>query len=140
MVSDEDIKVLRRFMEARQERDETEQAAKKAKETYQEMEQELFERLADGPVDRINNVELGPPWGKVSFGARETPYGRIIDEEVALAYFEQRAMVDEVTAPKFTMRRVNEIVRDALEQGQQPPPGLDFYFRRGVTVTRQKGQ
>ncbi len=102
------------------------------------MEQDLYEKLADGPVSRLPNVDLGPPWGKVSFGARETYYGRVIDDEAALAYFEQRAMIEEVSQPKFTMKRINEIVRDSIEQGQSPPPGLDFYARRGVTVTRPK--
>jgi hypothetical protein len=138
MVSEEDIKFLRRFMEAREEKDATEVAAKNAKEAYQDMEADLYERLADGPVSRLNNVDLGPPWGKVSFGARETFYGRVIDDEAALEYFEQRAMVEEVSHPKFTMKRINEIVRDAIEQNQSPPPGLDFYARRGVTVTRKK--
>jgi hypothetical protein len=138
MLSEDDIKFLRRFMEAREEKDATELAAKRAKERYQEMEADLYERLADGPVSRLNNVDLGAPWGKVSFGARETFYGRVIDEDAALAHFEQRAMLDEVSHPKFTMKRINELVRDSIEQGQSPPPGLDFYARRGVTVTRQK--
>lgn len=134
----ETIKFLRRFVEAREERDATELAAKRAKEAYQEMEQDLYEMLAEGPMSRINNVDLGPPYGKVSFGARETYFGRIIDDEAALEYFEQRAMLEEVSHPKFTMKRINEIVRDAVEQGIPMPPGLDFYARRGVTVTRQK--
>jgi hypothetical protein len=138
VLSDADIKLLRRFMEAREEKDATELAAKKAKETYQEMEADLYEKLSEGPMSRLNNVDLGPPWGKVSFGARETFYGRVIDEEAALEYFEKRAMIEEVSHPKFTMKRINEIVRDSLEQNQSPPPGLDFYARRGVTVTRQK--
>lgn len=137
-IPEETIQFLRRFMEARERKDATELAAKKAKEEYVEMEQDLYEALASGPATRLNNVDLGEPWGKVSFGARETYYGRIIDEEAALEYFEQRAMLEEVSHPKFTMKRINEIVRDAIEQGQPSPPGTDFYARRGVTVTRPK--
>lgn len=127
-------------MELREERDRLDKEAKAAKEAYQEAELDLYERLADGPVSRLNNVDLGPPWGKVSFGARETYYGRIIKgmEDVALAHYKQRAMVEQVTEPKFVMARINEEVRDCIEQGKQPPPGIDFYARRGVTITRQK--
>lgn len=137
-IPEETIKFLRRFMEARERKDAAELAAKNAKKEYEELEQDLYEALADGPAPRLNNVDLGPPFGKVSFGARETFYGRVIDEEAALEYFEQRAMLEEVSYPKFTMKRINEIVRDAMEQNQSPPPGLDFYARRGVTVTRRK--
>ena len=141
MLTNEDIAQLRRLMELREERDRLATEADKAKKDYQEAEMDLYERLSEGPVSRLNNVDLGPPWGKVSFGARETYYGRIIKgmEDVALAHYQQRAMVEQVTEPKFVMARINEEVRDCIEQGKQPPPGIDFYARRGVTITRQKG-
>lgn len=140
MLTTEDIAQLRRLMELREERDRLATEADKAKKDYQEAEMDLYERLSSGPVSRLNNVDLGPPWGKVSFGARETYYGRIIKgmEREALAYYRQRAMADQVTEPKFVMARINEEVRDCIEQGKQPPPGIDFYARRGVTITRQK--
>lgn len=140
MLTPEDIAQLRRLMELREARDAAKVAEKKAVKDYQEAEMDLYERLADGPVKRLNNVDLGPPWGKVSFGARETYYGRVIKgmEDEALAHYRQRAMVEQVTEPKFVMARINEEVRDCIEQGKQPPPGIDFYARRGVTITRQK--
>ena len=140
MLSHDDIARLRRLMELREARDRLDREHKEAKEAYTEAELELFEILNDGPVSRLNNVDLGPPWGKVSFGARETYYGRVIPgmEDAALEHYEQRAMVDQVTVPKFVMKRINEEVRDALEQGRKMPPGIDYYPRRGVTITRQK--
>lgn len=140
MLTEDDIAQLRRLMELREERDTKKTAAKKAEEAYQEAEMELFERLSDGPVSRLNNVDLGPPWGKVSFGARETYYGRVIKgmEDVARDYYAQHGIENVVTEPKFVMARINEEVRTRKEQGQSMPPGIDFYARRGVTVTRQK--
>ena len=140
MLTPDDIAQLRRLMELREERDRLDVAAKKAKTDYQEAELELYERLSDGPVSRLNNVDLGPPWGKVSFGARETYYGRIIKgmEGEALEYYRQRAALEQVTEPKFVMARINEEVRQRREQGEKMPPGIDFYARRGVTITRQK--
>ncbi len=128
-------------MELRAAKDEAEVVAKESKEAYQDAELDLYERLDTGPVSRLNNVDLGEPWGKVSFGRRETFYGRIIPgmEEDALAYYEQRGMRDEVASPKFVMKRVNEEVRGRREAGQEMPPGVDYYARRGVTITRQKG-
>lgn len=140
MLSEEHLSKLRRLMEARDLKDSTEKAAKKANADFREAEAELYDLLDEGPLDRIPPVDLGPPWGKVSFHKRETPYGRIIPgmEQEALRHYEQRAMIDEVTVPKFVMKRINEEVRDCLEQGKPMPPGIDFRMNRGVTITRQK--
>lgn len=139
MIDQEAVNKLRRLMEARQLRDEDKAAAEASEAAYREIEAEVHEALADGPVDRLNNIDLGPPYGKVSFHAKETTYGRIIDADKALEHFEKRAMVDEVSAPKFVMARINEIVREAEDSGQQMPPGLDYYKRRYVQITKQKG-
>ena len=87
--------------------------------------------------DRANDL-LTTDTGVVSFYPKETYYGRVIDKDKALDYFEQRAMMDEVTEPKIVMARVNEIVRDALEQNESLPEGLDFYPRRFITITKAK--
>jgi hypothetical protein len=141
MLSDDKISQLRRLMELRDERDHLQEAAKKAENEYREAEMELFEELNEGPVSRLSNIDLGEPWGKVSFRPRETYYGKIIPgmEDEALEHFEQRAMIDTITAPKFVSKRLNEIVRKVVEDGEgEMPPGVDFYARRGVTITRQK--
>ena len=143
MLSAEDISQLRRLMELRTVSDEATKAEKTAKAEYREAEAELFDRLTDpetGDVRRIPPVDLGPPFGRVAFQARETYYGRIIPgkEAEALEYYRERAMLDEVTNPKFVMKRINEEVREAIEQNRQPPPGIDYYANRGVTITRQK--
>lgn len=141
MISNDTKSKLRRLMELRQDRDEKTQAAKVANEAYIEMELDVYEAFEDDEegVEGTLKVNLGDPWGVVSFRTRETYYGRIIDDEAALEYFAQRAMVDEISAPKFVKKRINEIVRDHIEQGIDMPPGIDYYPQRGMTVTRQKG-
>lgn len=138
MIDQEDVNKLRRLMEARQKRDAAEVDFENAKKDYREIEAELHEALTSGPMDRLNNVDLGPPWGKVSFHAKTTTYGRIVDEEKAHDYFEERAMLDDVSKPKFVKQRVNEIVRELDESDQPMPPGVDYYKRRYIQVTQQK--
>lgn len=138
MISQDAISKLRRLMEARQQRDEDKKAAEQSEKDYRELEAEVYEELDENPVQGTVKVDLGDPYGVVSFAPRETYFGRIIDEDAAAEYYEQRAMMEEVSAPKFVMRRINEEVRDRIEQGQNMPPGVDFYARRGVTITRQK--
>ena len=138
------IAKCRRFIELRERKDELEQAAKDAKDAYHAMEAEVWEELApDDPNDpdyklTAHKVPLGQPWGTITFQPRETAYGRIIDDEAALRYYEGRAMSDDVTAPKFVMARINEEVRERLDAGEAMPPGVDHYKRRFVSVTRPK--
>lgn len=138
MIGQDGIDKLRRLMEARQRRDESKQQAEKDEREYREIEADVYEALEQNPIKGTLKVDLGDPWGTVSFGPRETYFGRIIDKEKALEHFEQRAMVEEISEPKFVMKRINEIVRDCREQGINPPAGIDYYARRGVTITRQK--
>jgi hypothetical protein len=129
-------------MELREASDEADKAAKSAKAEFREAEADLFDKLTDpdtGDVRRIPPVDLGPPFGRVAFQARETYYGRIIDEQAALEHFRSKGVLEEVASPKFVMKRINEEVREAIEAGVSPPPGTDFYANRGVTITRQKG-
>lgn len=139
MIDQDAVDKLRRLMEAREKRDTAKTAAESAEKEYREIEAEVHEALSEGPVDRLNNVDIGPPWGKVSFHAKTTTYGRIIDAEKAQEYFEGRAMVDEIIEPKFAAARVNEIVRELDERDAPMPPGVDYYKRRYIQITQQRG-
>ena len=146
MIDDAGKAKLRRFMELRDERDHAKKALEQAEEDYREAEVEMYaelEKLKDPNDPNAKpgaiRAHLGEPWGTVTFRQRETIFGRIFDEDAAQEYFEQRAMLDEVSQPKFVQKRISEIVRDCREQGVDMPPGIDYYPRRGITVTRQKG-
>lgn len=138
MLDREAIGKLRRLVDARNRRDETRRAAELAEKEYREIETEVHEELTDGPMSRLPNIDLGEPWGRVTFHAKETYFGRIIDEDAALEGFEQRAVVDEMTKPRIVMARINETVREAIEAGTPMPPGVDFYAKRYVQITKQK--
>jgi hypothetical protein len=125
-------------MEIRQKRDEAKKHAETTDKEYREFEAEVWEELNDNPVSGTLKIDLGDPFGVVSFRPSETYYARVIDADAALDYFEERAMLDEMTEPKIVMARANEVVRESIEQAESPPPGLDFYARRFVTITRQK--
>lgn len=133
-------------MEVRTARDEAKKALEIAEQEFRDMEADVYEALEalrdpnDPSASRSTlKVPLGEPWGTVAFRQRETIYGRVYDAEAAMEYFEQRAMVEEITEPKFAKARLNEIARDHYEQGADLPPGVDYYPNRGVTITRQKG-
>lgn len=139
MISEEAVAKLRRLMEAREKRDTDKKQSEASEKEYREIEAEVHEELAEGPMDRLNGIDLGDPYGKVSFHAKETVYARVIDPDAALEHFEERAMIEEMTQSKIVMARANELVREAKEAGESMPPGLDYYPRRYVQITKQKG-
>jgi hypothetical protein len=127
---------LRRLMELRETRDQAKAALQTAEKEYRDAEADIYEEL-EGMAGTLP-VDLGDPWGIVKFRNRETYYGKIIDPEKAQEYYESRAMIDEVSEPKFVMARINDEVRERIDLGQSMPPGVDFYANRGVTITRPK--
>lgn len=128
---------LRRLMESREKRDIDKAAAERSETEYRNNEAEVIEALEGSPLRPPYKLDLGE-YGVVRFHPKETIYGKVVDEEAALEYFEQRAMVDEVTKPKFSMKQINEMVREMYEQGETMPPGITFSPKRYVQITRQK--
>lgn len=136
IISDEDKALLRSLLEARQAEEDLKAAYDRAKAARSEVELDVYDRFED--VEGQIKVDLGEPWGVVAFRTRTTAYAKIVDPDALQKHYEDRAMIDEVSAPRFVKARLNEEVREALDAGQLPPPGLDYYFDRGMTITRQK--
>ena len=130
--------LLRRLLEKRQENDQKQAEAATAKKEKDDVEQEVFDHFEENGVVGTIKLDLGEPWGVQSFRTRETFYARVVDEDALIEHYEQRAMIDEISAPKLVKRRLNTEVREALDAGQPLPPGLDWYADRGMTITAQK--
>ena len=132
------VQGARQLIELREARDRAKKALETAEEEYRDAESHLYEQMEKSGAVGAQKIDLGEPFGVVSFLNRTTYYGRIEDEHKAAEYYESRAMMDEVTSPKFVKKRISEEVRDCLEQGKALPPGIGYYTQRGVTITRQK--
>lgn len=128
---------FRRLVELRETRDVDKLAAEKSEEAYRDYESELFEAMKASPIKGTRRIDLGPPHGLVVFTPRETKFGRILDLDKALEHFEQRAMVESMTKPAIAKRKLNEMVREYLEQGKPMPPGIDWYPQRGITISKK---
>lgn len=128
---------FRRLVELRETRDADKTAAERSEEEYRAYESELFAELEESPIKGSRRIDLGEPYGLVVFTPRETKFGRVVDLDKALEHFEQRAMVEEMTKPKIEKRKLNEMVRDLLEQGKPMPEGIDWYANRGITISKK---
>lgn len=139
MISDADKAKLRRLMEARTKRDADKAALETSEADYREIEAEVWEELSEA-LEGTLKVNLGPPFGTVSFLPKQTTYANILNADRLLEYVEERAMIDELTEPKLVKGRLNELVRELEETGAKMPPGLDSYKKRYVQITKQKSK
>ncbi len=135
---DQMISKARRLFELREQRDHDKQAAVQSEQAYRAFEQEFFQALADSSIEGALKIDLGEEIGVVRFSPRETYFGRLLDVDRAQDYFESRAMADEMFEPKVAKARLNDFVRECMDNDIPLPDGVDFYASRGITISRQK--
>lgn len=130
---------FRRLAELRTTRDEDKIKAEKSEEEFKEYESELYDEIDESALEGGLRFNFGPPLGVISFSLRATNFGRIIDADAATKYFEEQQEIDEMSKPKLSKSKINELVRELIDQGKPMPPGIDFTTNRGITISR-KGQ
>lgn len=128
---------FRRLAELRDQRDIDAAAAKRSEGAYRSYEAELFEEIEDSALKGTVEFNFGGDLGTVRFQTRSTIYGKVEDKNAAYEAFENEALIDEMTAPKFEARRLNEYVRDRLESGLPLPEGVGYYVKRYFTISRK---
>ena len=127
-----------RLVELREQRDFDKAQFERSEREYREYEKELFSEVDESPLEGTIKMDLGPEHGTVSFRLNRTVYGRIIDQDTALEAFEDEAITEELTKPGIQKRRLNELVRERLENGVKLPEGIDYYENRGITISRKR--
>ncbi|CAB4183428.1 hypothetical protein UFOVP1328_17 [uncultured Caudovirales phage] len=128
---------MRFFYEKKQRHHILKQESDAASEEYREAEQHVLDRMEELGLKTFT-VDL-PGIGEVRFTKRKpTVYGRIVDADAAYVALDKQGRAEEMFAPKVQASRLNELVREFLEQGIPLPDGVDFYERAGVTVSRAK--
>lgn len=128
---------FRRLAELREQRDFDKQTAETSESAYREYEAELFEVVDESALRGTVEFDFGGDLGVIRFQPRRTIYGKIVDKNAAFEAFENEAIVEEMTAPKIEARRLNEYVRERLEENGELPDGIGYYERRYMTISRK---
>lgn len=76
----------------------------------------------------------------INYGRRTTEYGTVQDRDLFEAWVRAQDMEEEYLTIKENKQRVNELVRAALEDGRDLPPGLGWYPKNFISVTYTKSQ
>lgn len=128
---------FRRLAVARRERDYAKKAADRAEKDYRELEAEIIADLENSSRRGSIKFDFGGDLGVIQFVAKKTIFGRIIDKDAAIESFEREARVEEMMGEKFESRRLNEYVKEKMENQQDLPPGVGYYERKFIQISEK---
>jgi hypothetical protein len=127
---------MRKVIDARRVYDKASAAKTAAGKAKAAAEIEVFEALESMNQTSTGVVDLGPGYGKRRFTRRSTDYAQVLDLERARdALLAEGYAPEAIVGQKLREKPLNELVRERLENHQELPEGIDFYTRRGVTVS-----
>lgn len=116
---------IRHVRELREEKDRTRKEADKAKAAYDKAHMALWDRM-DG--SGVGSVKIdGTSYVKVS----PTIYGTVNDKSVFAEWAEEHA--PHLIAPAPLEGRINEYVRQCIDNNEELPPGLTWYTKQHVS-------
>ena len=107
-------------------------AATEAENKLNSFQAELSAILKDEGLDSHS-------YGGYSYVPKSTVFGKVNGPEAFYAWCEENNMVDEFFTDKPVGERVHSIVRDRLDSQQDLPPGVSFYNREYISVTKKGG-
>ena len=129
---------FRRLAEYRQERDQDKLTAKKSEEAYREYEAELLAVLEDSDLKGAIQFDFGGDLGTISFQRRKTIFGKVIDKQLALQSLAAEDLEEQMTGTTIEARRLNELVRERDEAGEDLPDGIGFYEKKFVSISHKR--
>jgi len=118
------IEQARELRQLRLELDDAEAVAKSTKLDYVDAERRFFERME---AETVGSVKVDG----VNFVPQTTVYGQVQDREAFIQWAESTD--ESLLEPRERKALINELVREAIEQGAELPPGLGFYTKDYVS-------
>jgi len=109
-----------------------EEARKKSSELYKELvrlEARLYDRMMGLPLESFRHPEFG------LISCRNRVDGKIIDFDAASNWLKTNGLFDEIFKYKEKKVRVNELLKQYLEDGKSIPPGFDYVVVKSIGHT-----
>lgn len=104
-------------------------AAEAAKNELNRFQSELWQDMAAVDMDSVRTRH-----GR--FTRQSTPYGVIVDREAFLEWCDEQGLLDSLTQEVEIKARLNELVRDRLNNNEELPPGTSFYAKEYISYTK----
>lgn len=126
MINPDEFKKLDELKQAYREAD---KVAKEAKRLHDEHQARLLDEMKESDIGTftVSGVQFSP---------RSTIYANVTDRDAFHEWLHEQGLEDEFLKQAEEKQRLNELVRDRLDSGQEMPPGLSFYPREFITIKR----
>lgn len=121
--------VIREVRRLREVYDALKKQADAAKIAYDKAHLALWERM---DATEVHGMKID---GKNFVWNPPKPYGSISDKRLFIEWAEENA--PELVEPEPRMSLVNELVRQRIDNGEEMPPGVNFYTKK--TVAQRQG-
>lgn len=126
---------LRAYLEARDAHDAAQVVEAKTKEDEREAMLEVFDAIRAAGIKGAHKVDVGPPWGTVSFTPGTTPRGDIYDEDALAEWVRENGRETEMMGePTFRKKPINALVKRALAGHAEIPAGVEPAETKRVSV------
>jgi hypothetical protein len=98
--------------------------ADKAKQAFEDAQRKFYDHMQD---EGIGSIKVDG----TNFVPAQTVYGQVQDREAFIAWAQENE--EELLEPHERKALINELVREAVDNGTELPPGLGFYTKEYVS-------
>lgn len=106
------------------------QVTKKREAAYKEYDREVHSYLTR------NNLDATATGGH-TFAPRSTVSGNVYDLALFEEWLEQQGLLDDYVKSEPQKARLNELVRERLDNQAELPPGVNAYVKEYVSITER---
>lgn len=105
-----------------------ENAAIAAKDEHVQFQADLFQDMREQEIRSVNTETA-------QFVARSTIYATVQDQDAFQVWAQEKGLEEDYFTPKPAKARLNELVRDRIDSGEDMPPGISFYPRDYISIS-----
>jgi hypothetical protein len=105
--------------------------ADEAKKRYQEYEHAVFQEMTAAGMTGFKSETAG-------YSAKSTIYANVQDSEAFEAWCAENGLTEDFLKSAPEKARLNELVRERLDNGEELPPGVGWYPRNYISITENK--
>lgn len=128
MKSEELAEKLKHLKHLKQSFKDAELLAKESKRRLDEYQAQLFNEMRDHGLETIKH-------DGVSYVSKTTVFAHVQDDEAFQSWCQENQVDDVYLSLKEEKGRLNELVREAIDNGMELPPGVVWYPREYISIT-----
>lgn len=102
--------------------------ADKHKQEHADFQEQLFHDLRDAGLHSVRTDDA-------RFDRRSTIYAAVQDHDAFRDWLIEKGLKEDYLVERESKARLNELVRDRLDAGEELPPGIGWFPREYISIT-----